>query len=79
MHFREHAACRTATRRRTELSKEDEGQWEWVSTVNLCEDNAKQEPEKAGTKLSHSAPTEADSSNRSKQDQADQTLLNQAR
>ena len=56
MHFRVHAACRTASRQRTEVSKEDERQWEWTSTVNRsCEDSAERQLEKAGTKLSLSA------------------------
>ena len=68
LHFRVHAACRTESRQRTELSKEDEGQWERVSTVNRCEDKVKQELEKAGTKCPHSAPTEADGSSKAKQE-----------
>ena len=33
MHFRVHAAYRTATRQCTEVSKEDEHHWDWTSTV----------------------------------------------
>ena len=69
MHFRVLAAFRTATRQRTEVSKEDERQWDWTSTVKRSgEDSAEREQETAGTKRSHSAPTEADSSNRAKQE-----------
>ena len=57
MHFRVHAACRTAVRQ----SKEDERQWDWTSTVKRSgEDSAEREHEAAGAKRSHSAPAEAD-------------------
>ena len=59
MHFGVHAANRTATRHCTEVSMEDERQWEWTSTVKRsCEDSVEREQETAGTKRSHSAPTE---------------------
>ena len=69
MHFRVHAACRTATRQRSEVSKEDDRKWEWTSTVNRsCEDSAERELEKASTKRSHSASSEADSTSKAKQE-----------
>ena len=69
MRFRVHAAYRTATRQRTEVSKEDERPWDWTSTVKRSgEDSAEREQEAAGTKRSHSAPTEAGSSYRAKQE-----------
>ena len=69
MHFRVHATYRTATRQRTEVSKEDERQWDWTSTVKRSgEDSAEREQETAGTKRSHPAPTEANSSNRAMQE-----------
>ena len=50
MHFRVHAAYRTATRQRTEVSKEDERHLDWTSTVKRSgEDSAEWEQEAAGT------------------------------
>ena len=69
MHFRVHVGCRTATRQRTEVPREDERRWDWTSTVKRSdEDSAEKEQEAAATRRSHSAPTEADSSNRAKQE-----------
>ena len=65
MHFRVHAAYRTAARQ----SKEDERQLDWTSTVKRSgEDSAEREQEAAGTKRSRSAPTEVGSSHRAKRE-----------
>ena len=77
MHPRVDTACRTATQQRTEVSKEDERQWDWTRTVNRsCEGSVEreQQQEPSALNLFQRKPSAATERSRN---QADGSLLNQ--